>query len=122
MQETLPFAIGLIALIVLLVMLASKLKVAYPILLVLAGLIISFIPGVLRISINPDMIFFIFLPALLFEAAWSISLNELKKWYRIIGSFVFILNGLVFMIIGLDRNEGRCFIDGCFGHTSATQQ
>lgn len=91
MQETLPFAIALIAIIVLLVMLASKLKVAYPILLVLAGLIISFIPGVPRIKINPDMIFFIFLPPLLFEAAWSISLKELKKWYRIIGSFAFLV-------------------------------
>lgn len=91
MQETLPFALALIAIIVLLVMLASKLKLAYPILLVLAGLIISFIPGVPRISIDPDMIFFIFLPPLLFEAAWSISLKELKKWYRIIGSFAFLV-------------------------------
>jgi CPA1 family monovalent cation:H+ antiporter len=91
MQETLPFALGLIAVIVLLVMLANKLKLAYPILLVLAGLIISFIPGVPRISIKPDMIFFIFLPPLLFEAAWSISLKELKKWYRIIGSFAFLV-------------------------------
>ncbi len=91
MQEALPFSLVLIAIIVLLVMLANKLKLAYPILLVLAGLIISFIPGVPRISISPDMIFFIFLPPLLFEAAWSISLKELKKWYRIIGSFAFLV-------------------------------
>ena len=72
-------------------MLANKIKVAYPILLVMVGLGISFIPGLPAIRINPDMIFFIFLPPLLFEASWSISLKELKKWYRIIGSFAFLV-------------------------------
>src|SRR4029079_10087576 len=38
-----------------------------------------------------DMIFFIFLPPLLFEACWSISFKEMKKWYRIIGSFAFLV-------------------------------
>ncbi len=37
------------------------------------------------------MIFFIFLPPLLFEAAWSISFKEMKKWWRIIGSFAFLV-------------------------------
>src|SRR6185295_8583349 len=36
-------------------------------------------------------IFFIFLPPLLFEAAWSISFKEMKKWWRIIGSFAFLV-------------------------------
>ena len=91
MHETLPFVLALIAIIVLIEMLANKIKVAYPILLVIAGLGISFIPGLPAIHINPDMIFFIFLPPLLFEASWSISLKDLKKWYRIIGSFAFLV-------------------------------
>jgi Na+/H+ antiporter len=91
MHESLPFILALIAIIVLTEMLANKIKVAYPILLVIAGLGISFIPGLPAIRINPNMIFFIFLPPLLFEAAWSISLKELKKWYRIIGSFAFLV-------------------------------
>ena len=91
MHESLPFVLALIAIIVLTEMLANKIKVAYPILLVMAGLGISFIPGLPVIRINPNMIFFIFLPPLLFEAAWSISLKDLKKWYRIIGSFAFLV-------------------------------
>ena len=91
MHQTLPFVLSLIAIIVLIEMLANKIKVAYPILLVIAGLGISFIPGLPAIRINPEMIFFIFLPPLLFEASWSISLKELKKWYRIIGSFAFLV-------------------------------
>ena len=54
--------------IVLIQMLAGKLKVAYPILLVVAGLCISFIPGLPALHISPDLIFFIFLPPLLFES------------------------------------------------------
>ncbi|SDD30002.1 sodium/proton antiporter, CPA1 family [Mucilaginibacter pineti] len=91
MHELLPFVLALIGLVVLIEMFASKIKVAYPILLVVAGLAISCVPGLPPIHIDPNMIFFIFLPPLLFEAAWSISLKELKKWYRIIGSFAFIV-------------------------------
>lgn len=91
MHETLPFLFGIIAVVVLIVMLATKLRVAYPVLLVIAGLLISIIPSVPQIQLDPDMIFFIFLPPLLFEAAWAISFKEMKKWWRIIGSFSFLV-------------------------------
>jgi Na+/H+ antiporter len=91
MHTILPFLLAMIAAVVLLEMWAAKLKIAYPILLVLAGLVISFIPGLPRVRINPDLIFFIFLPPLLFEASWSISFKEMKKWWRIIGSFAFLV-------------------------------
>ncbi|MEI9946440.1 MAG: Na+/H+ antiporter [Chitinophagaceae bacterium] len=91
MHSVLPFLLAMIAAIVLLEMWAAKLKIAYPILLVVAGLLISFIPGLPAVKINPDLIFFIFLPPLLFEAAWSISFKEMRKWWRIIGSFAFLV-------------------------------
>src|SRR3954466_8486143 len=91
MNEQLPFMLALIAAIVLIEMLATKLRVAYPVLLVVAGLLISFIPGLPKVQVDPDLIFFIFLPPLLFEAAWSISFKEMKRWYRIIGSFSFLV-------------------------------
>lgn len=91
MHSILPFLLAMIAAIVLLEMWAAKLKIAYPILLVVAGLLVSFIPGLPVVKINPDLIFFIFLPPLLFEAAWSISFKEMKKWWRIIGSFAFLV-------------------------------
>ncbi|HTN45329.1 MAG TPA: Na+/H+ antiporter [Flavipsychrobacter sp.] len=91
MHTLLPFLLTMIAAIVLLEIGAAKLKIAYPILLVVAGLLISFIPGLPAVKIHPDLIFFIFLPPLLFEAAWSISFKEMKKWWRIIGSFAFLV-------------------------------
>ena len=91
MIEHFQFYLSLIVAIILLIMLANKIKVAYPVLLVIAGLLISFIPGIPAIHIDPELIFIIFLPPLLYEAAWSISWKELWKWRRIIGSFAFVV-------------------------------
>ena len=83
--------LALVAAIVLIQMLARKLRVAYPVLLVVGGLFISFIPGLPKVEVDPNMIFFIFLPPLLFEAAWNISFKEMKKWWRMISSFAFLV-------------------------------
>ncbi|PWN68460.1 Na+/H+ antiporter [Chryseobacterium phosphatilyticum] len=91
MHTVLPFFLAMIAAIVLLNMWATKLKIAYPILLVVFGLLVSFVPGLPTVKINPDLIFFIFLPPLLFEASWSISFKEMRRWWRIIGSFAFLV-------------------------------
>ena len=91
MHTLLPLILAMIVVIVLLEMWAARLRIAYPIFLVVAGLLISFIPGLPVIKINPDLIFFIFLPPLLCEAAWSVSYKEMKKWWRIIGSFAFLV-------------------------------
>jgi CPA1 family monovalent cation:H+ antiporter len=104
MHSLLPFLLAMIAVIVLLNMFAAKLKIAYPILLVVGGLAISFIPGLPVIKIDPDLIFFIFLPPLLFEAAWSISFKEMKKWWRIIGSFAFLVVFFTALSVALVTN------------------
>ncbi|WP_300598861.1 Na+/H+ antiporter [Niabella sp.] len=91
MHTLLPFFLAMIAAIVLLNMLATRLKIAYPIVLIIAGLLISFIPGLPVIHINPDLIFFVFLPPLLFFSAWSVSFKEMRKWWRMISSFAFLV-------------------------------
>ncbi|GEM64410.1 Na+/H+ antiporter [Sphingobacterium faecium NBRC 15299] len=91
MLENFEFYLFLVLMITMLIMLAKKIQVAYPVLLVLAGLLISFIPGVPRIKIEPELIFILFLPPLLYEAAWSTSWKELWRWRRIIFSFAFVV-------------------------------
>src|SRR5579871_917123 len=104
MHESLPFVLALIAIIVLIEMLANKIKIAYPILLVVAGLGISFIPGLPAIRIDPNMIFIIFLPPLLYESAWAISWKELWRWRRIVGSFAFVVVFLTAMSVAFAAN------------------
>jgi len=94
MHENFLLILGLLLIVMLLVMLAQKIKIAYPIFLVLAGLGISFIPGVPVLKLDPDIIFLIFLPPLLYEAAWYTSWNDFWKWKRPISLLAF---GLVFL-------------------------
>jgi CPA1 family monovalent cation:H+ antiporter len=79
----------LILIILALVMLANKLRIAYPIVLVLGGLLLSFASSFSNITIDPDLIFFIFLPPLLYESAWQTSWKEFWRWRRVIISFAF---------------------------------
>ena len=58
--------------------LARKLQTPYPIVLVIAGLILSFIPGIPKITLNPDVIFLVVLPPLLYSAAWLTPWREFK--------------------------------------------
>ncbi len=59
--------------------LAQRVHVPYPILLVVAGLVISFVPHVPRIPLNPELIFLIFLPPLLYASAWMTSWREFRR-------------------------------------------
>lgn len=57
-------------------MLSQKLKISYPILLVLAGLAIGFVPGMPNVELDPEIVFLIFLPPLLYAAAWNTSWKD----------------------------------------------
>lgn len=83
--------LALILLILALVMLANKLKLAYPIVLVLGGLALGSVGTLSNITIEPDLVFFIFLPPLLYDAAWQTSWKDFWKWRRVIASFAFII-------------------------------
>ena len=89
MQYTFIEYVLLIMIILALVMLANKLKLAYPIVLVVGGLLLSFTTMFSKITIDPELVFFIFLPPLLYEAAWQVSWKEFWKWRRVIMSFAF---------------------------------
>jgi len=91
MQNLFIEYVYLVLIILALVMLANKLRLAYPIVLVLGGLALSFTARFSKITIDPELVFFIFLPPLLYEAAWQISWKEFWKWRRIITSFAFLI-------------------------------
>nr|WP_199157989.1 Na+/H+ antiporter [Pedobacter sp. ASV2] len=75
-----------------LVMIGQKLKISYPIFLVLAGLLIGFIPGIPRIKVDPEIVFLLFLPPLLYEAAWFTSW---KDFWEYKGAIFLMAVGLV---------------------------
>lgn len=92
-EKNLLLILTMLFIITLLTMLSRKLKISYPIFLVIAGLLISIIPGIPRIRISPDLVFLIFLPPILFSAAWNIPWADFWKLRRSISLLGF---GLVF--------------------------
>jgi CPA1 family monovalent cation:H+ antiporter len=81
-QDNLLLILSLLFVISILTMLSSKLKIAYPIFLVIGGLLISLIPGIPHVTLHPDLVFLIFLPPLLYAAAWNTSWNDFWKYKR----------------------------------------
>ena len=61
---------------------ANRLRVPYPVVLVLAGLALSMIPGLPRVTLAPNLVFFVFLPPLLFSSAWQLSWSAFRSELR----------------------------------------
>lgn len=63
-------------------LLSNKYKFPFPIALVIIGLIISIVPGLPVIQLDPEVVFIIFLPPLLYGAAWNTSWHDFKANLR----------------------------------------
>lgn len=79
--------------------LARKLRVAYPIVLVVGGLLLSFIPGIPKVTLNPDLVFFVILPPLLYSAAWLTSWREFS--YNLVSIFLLAFGLVTFTVLGV---------------------
>ena len=75
-------------------LLARRLSTPYPILFVIGGLFISFVPDLPRLQLDPDFIFFIFLPPLLYIQAFNTSWRDFRRELRPI---TLLAIGLVFV-------------------------
>src|SRR3712207_6117976 len=74
----------LLVVVVALSALARVLRVPYPILLVVGGSLVGFFPGVPDVELEPDLVLLIFLPPLLFNAAYFSSVRDLRADARTI--------------------------------------
>jgi CPA1 family monovalent cation:H+ antiporter len=70
---------------------SDKLKLPTPVLLISAGIIIGFIPSMPEVQLDPQIIFLIFLPPLLFEAAFHISWPDFRTHLNTISTLAFSL-------------------------------
>ncbi len=91
--------LGLLLLVAALAVLAKRISIPYPIVLVIGGLCLSLLPRAPRVSLDPNVVFFIILPPLLFSAAFHISWREFRNN---LVSIVLLAFGLVgFTIYGV---------------------
>lgn len=84
-MKGIEIVIILLAVVTALAQVTDKIKIPYPILLVLVGIGIGFIPGLPHVSVDPDLVFLVFLPPVLYAAAWTTSWPDFKANGRPIG-------------------------------------
>jgi Na+/H+ antiporter len=78
-------ALALIVAVATLLAIAPALRIPYPILLVLGGLVIGIAPGMPEVDLPPELVFFGVLPPLLYGAAFFTSLRDLRASAKPIG-------------------------------------
>jgi Na+/H+ antiporter len=89
--------------------LACRLRTPYPIVLVIAGLLLGFVPGIPRITLDPDVVFFVVLPPLLYSAAWRVPWRELS--YNLVSIFSLAFGLVTFTVLGVAEMAQR-FLPG----------
>src|SRR5438309_535093 len=78
----LEIIIVLLAVVFALTSVARKVLIPYPIILVIGGLVLGMVPGLPTVTLNPDLIFLVFLPPILWAAAYFTSLREFRENLR----------------------------------------
>jgi CPA1 family monovalent cation:H+ antiporter len=74
--------VSLLAAVTALAVVARAANVPYPIVLVVGGLVMGFVPGLPAVQLAPDLVLVLFLPPLLYAAAFFANLRELKRDLR----------------------------------------
>ena len=108
LAHTLGSVLGLLFAVVLLATMARRLRLPYPSLLALGGLVLALIPGLPRSTLDPEVVLLVFLPPLLFGAGWRISWNEFVQSLRpiailAVGLVLFTTVGVGLAAHALDR-------------------
>src|SRR4051794_35964861 len=73
-------------------LLSERTGIPYPIVMVIGGLVLSLIPGIPGVTLDPDIVFLVVLPPLLYAASWTTSWRDFR--YNLV-SILLLAFGLV---------------------------
>ncbi len=80
-------------------LLARRIGTPYPIVMIIGGLLLGFVPGIPRFTLDPDLIFLVVLPPLVYASAWTTSWRDFRLN---LVSILFLAFGLVgFTVLGV---------------------
>ncbi|RZK21954.1 MAG: Na+/H+ antiporter, partial [Hymenobacter sp.] len=98
-MHELPLFVGLLALVTALAAAAERIRIASPIVLVLAGIAISLIPGLPSVTLSPEVVILLFLPPLIYASAWNTSWADFKASFAPI--FLLAFGLVIFTTVGV---------------------
>lgn len=90
-MENFKIVVFIMAILISLTAIVNRRKFPFPILLVAAGLIIGFVPQLPDLALDPDIVFLIILPPLLYDAASKTSWHEFRTLIRPISTLAITL-------------------------------
>src|SRR5262245_22324491 len=118
---TSPFIclIVLLAAVALVAAVADRVRVPPPLLFIVAGLIVSLLPGIPEVHLDPELILLGFLPPLLYADAFETSWRDFRRWLRPILMLAIGLVAATILAVGLtakrffpDLPWAVCFVLG----------
>jgi len=99
-MEVLLFGVLAAVVVIAVTALAPRAGVAAPLVLVLIGVAVSFLPAVKAIEINPEVILVGVLPALLYAAAASLPTMDFRRDFTAIGGMAVLLVVITAVLLG----------------------
>jgi monovalent cation/hydrogen antiporter len=98
-HHTEPILLLLLVCVVILAAFAKKFKTPYPIVLVVAGAALAFLPRMPSVQLSPNLVFLLFLPPLLFSAAWQTSWRDFR--FNLVSISMLAIGLVTFTVFGL---------------------
>jgi monovalent cation:H+ antiporter, CPA1 family len=96
-QHNVQILVFLLVITLAVALISRPLRLPYTLVLVVVGLLIGFSPLLPNFHLNPDVVLFLFLPALLFEGAWNVDIKQLTaNWLPV---FLLAVPGLLLSIL-----------------------
>ena len=93
-MESYTVVLIFISLMIIVSGIADKIKLSVPVVLLIVGISIGFVPAMPTVELNPEIIMLLFLPPLLYDAAFNISFKDFKTNVNTISTLAI---GLVFI-------------------------
>ena len=101
MYDVIRLVLLLLVAVAVLASVARRLSIPYPIALVLGGLILAVVPGLPRIELDPDLVFLLFLPPLVYAAGWTTSVHDVLENLRSIVILAVVLVLVTTVAVGV---------------------
>jgi NhaP-type Na+/H+ or K+/H+ antiporter len=94
--------------------LARQLSIPYPIVLVIGGVAVGFVPGLPEVKLDPQVVLVVFLPPLLYAAAFFANLTHIRASLRPItlNSVLLVLLTMTLVAVVAHRVGGRAPVGG----------
>jgi monovalent cation/hydrogen antiporter len=99
----------ILAVVALLLAVSQVVRVPYPILMVLGGLGLGFVPGLPEVELEPELVLLVILPPLLYAAAFFTPLRELRRNVRPISLLAIGLVLATMVVVAAVAHEGLGF-------------